>query len=608
MIAFGAVAVGFVTGLWFFQAKSGNSSDSFKFIVGAMFVVMATAVQYDTHVFNRLVNKITKIDAIGLSVELGSQPNAGGTDNLRRNQADAIDDNRARWQGGARLDYIILSLLRLGDRQLRDEQLARMFAEVTPPNWKDIPATDLALLDPPMSDATIEYVRYSCGRISQIAGEIYATQKELRDKVIVSPDVESLINHLRIFYFRALKGGEVPTADIETDLSGLESRLIDEDQAADVKPVPPAENSLCAAWSKAPLRAIPKAQLSDATDFQALGYIALTLALLEDATGDDEGAVQLLDREIRRQKLQFEVEKKDLDPPERDCPTVNVSAIAVGLPAPAPGDCESERKSVGTKQLTAYRRLILIARLEDTEDGMMDSWPTPEIIPIRLRTLQRLVNDFSLAFKMISPKETESFNLFRRAPAGCATTAKLLARWSLVRVVGMANAIESAAQAPEVLHEDESLRTTLDGYAGYVADFDIGCVRSNGFARLSPSIAQHFYKVVGKYWEVRANLISHDDEDDSGLNRPKLMAFCTSRDAYTRAMDMFKDSREHRESGEADDVFEEPDDLDKLTLDQMAGILHDEIDRHTVRDALKRVKGALTSDFPLADVEKFCPQ
>ncbi len=280
-------------------------------------------MEYDLKIFERL----SKVGAGDVSVEFSGANNrtpsgsSAGSDLNSNGAGGAVDLDIYRFPGASRLDFTIEYLQHFGAYILRDEQFARLFADESPILEKG------DALSASMEPLTFQYAQYACNQIGRFADKLYKLQRYHRSEISVFTVSPELVSALRLSYVRAIHQKN-PNIDIGVDdngkpairnyLGAIFQKLIgslDEEIAGlgkDGRDRNPSEDrALCDA---VPMGAPPFRELSaneSEHSYGYLGYFAATVALAEFAAGNRENAIQLLDKEIKRQ-----IQEQD-NPPAR---------------------------------------------------------------------------------------------------------------------------------------------------------------------------------------------------------------------------------------------------------------------------------------------------
>ena len=167
-----------------------------------------------------------------------------------------------------------------------------------------------------------------------------------------------------------------------------------------------------------------------------------------------------------------------------------------------------------------------------------------------------------------------------------------------------ANALETAADRPDVVKIKPFLVPVLDGYAVEVASFDAECASKYASYlkdKLAPNLRSFLLTPVASYWEAKGEgfgAVASDEAKLSELNinpRKQIAALCIARNTYQFAKQIYVPT----------DGINSPDE-DTLDMDQRGEAYNRPALEERMAFGYARSK-ALLENFSAADVEKNCP-
>jgi hypothetical protein len=596
MMAVAGFVVGAASGQWFSRAESER--DKLILVAVSGVFLAAAALEYDIGIFDSL----TKFGAGSVSIEFSDHGARSATGKSAATTPTGGSSSSSPFPGANRLKGTISDLQTLGQAILRDEQYSRFFAGLDPAleGGEALQAT--------MNSYTFKFTKYACNQIKRFADRLAVIQdyhKGETSSLTINPE---LISTLRLSYTRALqledpniwaRSGDRSANRLaammkeSSDNVAEEFNALPDDSKAGLKDFTETPQ-VC---DRVPAGAPAFDKLDDRQKAEAygyLGYFAVTVALAEYAGGNREDAIQLVDREIRRQ-IQ-EQESSSAATPALNCDTA-----------------EARASCLDQLRLDQFRRLLVLSRLESTEDNLISRSEDQPADPIRISLLIRMVDDMGRVFAHLDKKEQTDESLFlgqfyedpsascEQSMAKGAEEKQLLARFAFARINAENNAVWAAAENPEIVEAEPLLISTLDRYAQHISTFDVKCMSAMGFA-LDPdaNVRSRLLDTAAAYWEAKGNRFGAETGNNEHLREIEsdpsvtIRALCDAKKAYAFAR---KTSIKPQKPTTYDDRV--------LNLDERLLKYHASAYTVGLLSGWARTNQALKK-YPVGDVEKAC--
>ena len=523
-LQFAALVVGAAGGRWF--ATASAERDKAVFVAAAGLFLAIAAIEYDYRLFGYL----NKFSAGGVDLEFAGPASDKGGDT--RVAGASTGPKNDPFSGRNRLNIAIKKLEQLPDFARRDEKYARMFSGY------DAMLGKYRLTAPAPEPASKQYQDF----YGQFVLPFVQTLEMLHDfhqgeisGISLDTDV---IFALRKLYestlFLAPPNGEakdfVDKLCRRMDALAAEARL-NPDRATEPASCPPPDLPHLTPPLLRDDNASRKYTRTDA--YVATAYLAMTSALAEFALDNRERAIALLDDVVVRGSP-FERKLRDAkDDLGKTYAADDRSAEAfrpcqdLGPNPAALQDCED-----ATRHLLAMRRQVARIRMEILEDSIIEVADNPGLLAIRVSLARRGVADMDDVVEKYRGVEAafDPTGLFDMNAKGEATSCSLkgpggesrglAALWIAAATTFRNNALDAAAQRPDVVEGHPWLVKTLDVYARQVESFDADCagalVREAGVT-LTDRLRAVFLETAANYWLAKSQRFGAEPEDDAHL-------------------------------------------------------------------------------------------
>ena len=651
-LQFAGLVVGWAGGRWFAQAPAER--DKAVFVAAAGVFVAIGAFEYEYH----SLGKLTDFSAGGVSLKFAERETVG-----ERSVTHAVEyTGNEPFRGRARLTFAVGTLLNLPDYIDRDEQYAELFSgyEFASRSPTDIATLEGNLaVERQFEPMTRQYLAFFCAKIYPLA-KLLSALHEIRKGEVSSITLNpSLIAEIRDAYESMLyppmeerAPSKYPEAVLGPDgsqqfwgVDGFEPALHQTTDSVNrmVARISPSMNSrpppmACSTHSETRLSLPTFGNSKEYTSedaFSFVSYFAATAALAEFAIDNRERSLQLLDDillngspidrgdKAAKEKAEKVGAKSMPDslaiPPERSQSFIHCQTLKDDNKPDKQGSLNRRRCEAAAMRLQIARRVVARVRLETLEDALIEQADNRDLTAIRISLLKRTIMDMETLVAMMgeaadfekdAPKfDMQAFFGARVGVSGVGCAARvppdepargLVARWMTSLTSYRSNALESAANRPDVVSANPSLVPILDQWARDVSGFNVDCVKPWLPENWLENLRAKLLVLAAEYWEAKGERFGLAAAAETRLAElgvtysAQVAAICDARNEFQFASQLYK-----MPGGFAADEY-------NMSLDDRAGAnSHPKIIAQMEEDYL-RAKTAL-SHLPAAESEKACP-
>jgi hypothetical protein len=615
LLGISGIVVGAMGGSWFKNEDANR--DKIIFVAASGIVLFLAALEYD----HKLFGNLSKIGGNEFSVEF-SDKGRGPAADVRSVVSSSTGYLGKVFQGNSGLKLAIGTMKDLPDSIVIDNYYANLFSEGFISNEHAIPV---------WSNSMQYLYSYLCANVEPFAAKLLLLPPSSEGEISLLGLNPELIMELQNLYFGVgrnyvlnyetlKKAVETFTNEGKVTEDEIDSKFESEKSLKDKFD---SSERLGACKSdgikQITIDSVPPKFIFNAKDqdFEFSAYLALMLSLVEFASGARETAIQVLEEKIQSELGPLGTPPSSYNDDPALCPLPKNDKNATS--------CVSIQKS----KSDFIRKLVILARLEFTENVMMDYLPgnSADLAKVKRwigasnRYEQALIyfdqfGKFRKSLAIVSAEIPKSApcvpELRRRGDA----VAYLYGRFAFADITTMNNALNLVGNNPSLLQGQPTLTQILDDYAEEVSKLDVECIdllirTSTATDRklILPPLEIHksqvrslFLESAGSYWEAKGVSVGSSDATAAQFTSAiRILSLCKARDTYELALQFARDARQ-------DTSFKSPSsNSDYRSGDVQSEVQNDDLFARPSRilAAISRVEQTLGS-YPAADVSSAC--